>query len=49
MQLLFHYVGSDVATQPPWPHPISDDGVEKRGNINTAALVTIVQCNILVV
>jgi len=34
--------------QPPRPHLITDDGVSKRGNINTAALVTMAQCNTLV-
>jgi len=36
-----------VFPQPPQPHQISDDGLELRStvNINTAALVTIVQCN----
>jgi len=28
---------------------ITDGGLEKKGNINTAALVTIAQCNTLVV
>jgi len=31
-----------------WPHLIIDDGLEYRGNINTAAPVTIAQCNTLV-
>jgi len=34
--------------QPPRPHLITDDVWSKRGNINTAALVTIAQCNTLV-
>jgi len=38
-----------MTPQPQQPHLITDDGLELTGNINTAALVTIVQCNILVV
>jgi len=35
------------ASQLPWPDLI-DDGLESRGNINTAALVAILLCDILV-
>jgi len=31
-----------------WPHLITDDGLEQRGNIYTAALVTVVRCTTLV-
>jgi len=43
------YVGLPPLNLRAWPRLTIDDGLELRRNINTAALVTIVQCNTFVV